>query len=450
MSGYTRQALANIQNDSVADADDLNTEFNQVQSAFNNATGHKHDGTSGEGAPITKIGPVQDVVVSVSAMYPKVDATLDLGTSILSYKDGYFTGVVDAATFTGAVTSSAVTITGGTITGITDLAIADGGTGASTAAGALTNLGLTATAAEINYTGGVTSSIQTQLNAKEPTITGAITTVVTANLDPNTVPVSNASGKIGNSTTTTTELSYLNNVTSDIQTQINSKQATITGGATTIATSNLTASRALVSDVSGKVAVSAVTTTTELEYLNGVTSAIQTQLNAKQPLDAGLTDIAALAVTNGNFIVGNGTNWVAEAPATALLSLGVTSTAAELNKLDGATLTVTELNYVDGVTSSIQTQLNNTIGTTQTWAARGRTHSTVYENTTSAPVMVNISATVSTGRYIQVSATGAGGWIDVGYLSATGATTVSYIVPVGWFHRINGATDSILVWSELY
>ena len=40
---------------------------------------------------------------------------------------------------------------------------------------------------------------------------------------------------------------------------------------------------------------------------------------------------------------------------------GVTATAAELNILDGATLTVTELNYVDGVTSAIQTQLNNKV-----------------------------------------------------------------------------------------
>jgi len=37
---------------------------------------------------------------------------------------------------------------------------------------------------------------------------------------------------------------------------------------------------------------------------------------------------------------------------------GVTSTATELNLLDGVTATTTELNYVDGVTSSIQTQLN--------------------------------------------------------------------------------------------
>ena len=37
---------------------------------------------------------------------------------------------------------------------------------------------------------------------------------------------------------------------------------------------------------------------------------------------------------------------------------GVTSTAAELNALDGITSTVTELNYTDGVTSAIQTQLD--------------------------------------------------------------------------------------------
>ena len=51
------------------------------------------------------------------------------------------TGAVTAtAGVTGPITSSSVTITGGSITGITDLAVADGGTGASTAAGGLNNL----------------------------------------------------------------------------------------------------------------------------------------------------------------------------------------------------------------------------------------------------------------------------------------------------------------------
>ena len=53
--------------------------------------------------------------------------------------------------------------------------------------------------------------------------------------------------------------------------------------------------------------------------------------------------------------------------AAALVNLGITATAAELNKLDGVTATATEINYVDGVTSSIQTQLDGK-------AASGHTH----------------------------------------------------------------------------
>jgi len=60
----------------------------------------------------------------------------------------------------------------------------------------------------------------------------------------------------------------------------NAKQNAITGAATTITTTDLTASRALVSNSSGKVAV-ATTTSTELGYVNGVTSAIQTQIDSK-------------------------------------------------------------------------------------------------------------------------------------------------------------------------
>lgn len=77
-----------------------------------------------------------------------------------------------------------------------------------------------------------------------------------------------------------------------MQTQIDGKQAAITGGATSITSSNLTASRALVSNASGKVAVSAVTST-ELGYLDGVTSPIQTQFGNKADKSPAVLAISA-------------------------------------------------------------------------------------------------------------------------------------------------------------
>lgn len=57
------------------------------------------------------------------------------------------------------------------------------------------------------------------------------------------------------------------------------KQNTVTGAASTITSANLTTNRALVSDASGKVNVSNVTST-ELGRLSGVTSNVQTQITS--------------------------------------------------------------------------------------------------------------------------------------------------------------------------
>lgn len=69
--------------------------------------------------------------------------------------------------------------------------------------------------------------------------------------------------------------------------------------------------------------------------------------SGSQPLDAGLTDIAGLAVTDGNIIVGDGANWVAESGATARTSLGLGTgdspqfTGIELGHASDTTLTRT-------------------------------------------------------------------------------------------------------------
>jgi len=76
------------------------------------------------------------------------------------------------------------------------------------------------------------------------------------------------------------------------------------------------------------------------------------------------------AGTNGNIIIGQidiktasglKLNNVAVTSTAAELNIldGVTATASELNILDGVTATTTELNYVDGVTSAIQAQLDS-------------------------------------------------------------------------------------------
>ena len=92
-----------------------------------------------------------------------------------------------------------------------------------------------------------------------------------------------------------------------------SPNAGITGSATTIDTETLTSSRALVTNSSGKVDTSVVTLT-ELSYIDGVTSAVQTQLNNKQAADDDLTDLADGTLTaskvenNEYFITSAGSN----------------------------------------------------------------------------------------------------------------------------------------------
>ena len=85
-------------------------------------------------------------------------------------------------------------------------------------------------------------------------------------------------------------------------------QAPITGGASTITSSNLTTNRALVSNSSGKIAVSSVTLS-ELGYVSGVTSKIQTQLNGKVASNSAITGATKCKITyDSKGLVTSGTN----------------------------------------------------------------------------------------------------------------------------------------------
>lgn len=93
--------------------------------------------------------------------------------------------------------------------------------------------------------------------------------------------------------------------------------------------SDVTASTAEVNVLDGVTASTAelnlldgvTSTTAELNYTDGVTSAIQTQLDGKQPLDSDLTTIAGLTATTDNFIQSKSSAWASRTPAQVAVDL---------------------------------------------------------------------------------------------------------------------------------
>ncbi len=115
--------------------------------------------------------------------------------------------------------------------------------------------------------------------------------------------------------------------------------------------------------------LSSLTLATDLAVVDGGTgastaSAARTNLGLVigtnvQAYDAGLADIAGLAVTNGNFIVGDGSNWVAETGATARTSLGlgtIATQAANSVTITGGTISGTTVNTFTVGSNSVGTR----------------------------------------------------------------------------------------------
>ena len=284
---YTRQS-------SMADGDTItaalfNNEYNQLVNAFAyssssaSSTGHRHDGSAGQGGNIPQIGDldflnkvvvdgtnnrvgffvevsssaVEQVRIQDGAIVPVTDNDIDLGTSSLEFKDGYFDGTVyaDAINFNGtAITATAA-----------ELNIMDG---------------VTSTAAEINLLDGVTA--------------------------------------------TTTELNYVDTGAS-VGTVVASKVVTVDANKDVSSFRNITLTGELDAgslDISGDADIDGTLETDALS-INGTTvTATAAELNI---LDGVTSTAAELNILDG----------VTSTTAELNILDGVTSTAAELNILDG-------------------------------------------------------------------------------------------------------------------
>lgn len=253
------------------------------------------------------------------------------------------TGSLVFATSPTLVTPNIGTPSAGTLTNCTGLPVS-GLNGVTSSAAELNILdGVTATATQLNYLAGATGTTGTNnlVYGTSPTINGATLTDAAITL-------------VGKATTDNTTSGSLQYDTDDFRIAIGDgvdqrffiNTEGVTGDISMTATGTVSISSGVIvnADINASAAIAATkiadgsVDNTEFQYLNGVTSAIQTQLNNKQPLDSDLTAIAALTPTDGSFIVGNGSAWVAESGNTAIASLGITATATELNYNDITTL----------------------------------------------------------------------------------------------------------------
>ena len=142
MAGYTRQS-------SYSDGDTItaahsNNEFDQVLAAFNNSSGHKHDGTAAEGPVIGLIGDpgettplnkvvidnpnnqiefsvdvssssVEQLVIKDGVIEPTTDNDIDLGSSSKQFKDLHINGTANID----SLAADTANIDGGSIDGAT-------------------------------------------------------------------------------------------------------------------------------------------------------------------------------------------------------------------------------------------------------------------------------------------------------------------------------------------
>ena len=195
-NSYTRQS-------SISDGDTItaaifNNEYNQLLNAFAYSsssasdTGHRHDGSSGQGGNIGKIGDidflnkvevdgtnnrvgfyvevsssaVEQIRVQDGAIVPVTDNDIDLGTSSLEFKDLYVDGTahLDAINLDGtaiSATAAEINLLDGVTSSTSELNILDGVTSSTAELNILD--GVTATTAEINIIDGDTSATSTTL-----------------------------------------------------------------------------------------------------------------------------------------------------------------------------------------------------------------------------------------------------------------------------------------------
>jgi len=234
MAGYTRQSSLN--NGDTITAALFNNEYNQLLAAFNNTTGHKHDGTAAEGPVIALIGdaglstPLNKIQIDTTndtidfsidvsgtsteqfnvqdgAIVPATNNDIDLGTSSLEFKDAYFDGTV---TLDGLVIGSATSITDVD----TDLTSVSGSDDTLASAKAIkTYVDAQVTASDLDFSGDSGGSQSIDLDSQSLTLTGGTGIDTTGSAQTMTFAIDNTVATLTGSQTLTNKIIDVDNNT---------------------------------------------------------------------------------------------------------------------------------------------------------------------------------------------------------------------------------------------
>ena len=434
-------AQAYIRQSTFADGDTItaalfNDEYNQLVNAFAyssssaSSTGHRHDGTAGQGGNIFKIGDldflnkveidstnnrvgfyvevssaaVEQLRVQDGALVPVTDSDVDLGTTSLRFKD----------TFTDSITTTGNVDVGGNLTV----------TGTTTFNGGTITMGDAATD-NVVFGADVDSSI---IPDDDDTYDLGSSSQQWRNIFiDGTAEIDTLSLNGTTVTSTATELNVLAGVTSTAA-ELNILDGVTSTAAELNILDGVTSTTAELNILDGVTA-----TTSELNILDGVTSTAA-ELNI---LDGVTSTAAELNILDGV---------TANASELNILD-GVTSTTAELNILDGVTATTTELNLLDGVTSTTA-ELNILDGVTSTATELNLLDGVTATTTELNYVDVATAGTVEASKAIVVDSnkdfTGTRNITTTGSLSAGGGSTNGVQISQGAISIKNGGAQSYI------